>query len=126
MKKLKKNVICFTIGGIGYAIIELIWRKHTHWTMVIAGGICFIIFSRIAERFKEKPLAYKAVLCSLAVTGVELIFGIVFNIVFRMNVWDYSNIPFNFLGQICLLFSMIWCALGFAFLPLAEKLNARF
>lgn len=24
------------------------------------------------------------------------------------NVWDYSNMPFNLLGQICLPFTVIW------------------
>ena len=26
----------------------------------------------------------------------------------KLNVWDYSNIPFNLDGQICLLFSFFW------------------
>ncbi len=125
MKRLKKNIICFIIGGVGYAMIELLWRGRTHWTMVIAGGIGFIIFSRIAENFKERSLIYKAGLCSLATTGIELIFGIICNMIFKMGVWDYSHIPFNFLGQICLLFTLMWGALGFVFVPLADKINEK-
>jgi uncharacterized membrane protein len=125
MEKIKKDAVFFIIGGIGYGIIEILFRGHTHPTMIIAGGICFIIFSRIAEKFKDKPLIYKAVLCSLGVTAVELAFGIVFNMIFKMNVWDYSKLPFNFLGQICLLFTFLWGALGFIFVPLAEMLNEK-
>lgn len=125
MEKIKKDAVFFMIGGIGYGIIEILFRGHTHPTMIIAGGICFIIFSRIAEKFKEKPLVYKAALCSLGVTAVELAFGIVFNMIFKMNVWDYSKQPFNFLGQICLLFTFLWGALGFIFVPLAEMLNEK-
>ena len=124
--KLKKNIVFFGSGGIGYGIIELLWRGRTHWTMIIAGGICFILFSHIAERYRRKALFYKAALCAIGVTGVELIFGLVFNMMLDMNVWDYSNIPFNFLGQICLLYTLIWGVLGCAFIPLADYINRKF
>ena len=34
----------FFIGGILYALIEIIFRGYTHWSMVITGGLCFLIF----------------------------------------------------------------------------------
>ena len=56
--------------------------------------------------------AWAAYLCGAAiVSAVELAFGLVFNVRLGMNVWDYSTVPFNFMGQICLRFSLIW---GFA------------
>ena len=126
MQKLKKNSLLFSIGGIGYAVIELLWRGRTHWSMMLAGGICFVLFSKIAARFRCRPLLYKAILCALAVTSVELIFGIIFNLILRKNVWDYSKIPFNFLGQICLLYTVLWGFLSCAFLPLADFINKKF
>ena len=125
MKKGKRYTVFFIIGSIGYALIELLWRGRTHWSMMLAGGICFIIFSLIAEKFKERSLVFKAALASLAVTAVELVFGIVFNILLGMRVWDYSLVQFNFLGQICLLFSMMWGVLAMLFLPLAEAINRK-
>lgn len=123
--KIKKHIIFFSSGGIGYGIIELMWRGRTHWTMIIAGGLCFIIFSKIAEKYRQKALAYKAALCAAGVTCIELIFGIIFNMIFKLNVWDYSNIPFNFLGQICPMFTVIWGILGCAFIPLADYMNRK-
>lgn len=125
MKKLKKDAVFFGVGGIGYGIIEILWRGYTHPTMLIAGGICFIIFSRVAEKFKGWRLLYKAILCAVGVTAVELIFGIVFNIVLKKNIWDYSRVPFNFLGQICLLYTVIWGILGLLFIPLADTMNKK-
>ena len=119
---MKKSVF-FVIGSIGYGIIELIWRGHTHWTMLIAGGICFVLFSAIAEKFREKPLIYKVSLSALGVTAVELVFGVVFNIIFKMDVWDYSKMPFNLLGQICPLFTLAWAAIALVFIPIADILN---
>jgi len=110
---------------MGYGIIELLWRGRTHWTMVIAGGMCFIIFSQVAKRYKTRSGLYKAAVCSVGVTAVELIFGIAFNLVLKMGIWDYSKMPFNFMGQICLLYTLLWGVLGYFFVPLAEMLNNK-
>lgn len=123
LKKLKKYALLFTIGAVGYGAIEVIWRGNTHWSMLIAGGICFILFSLVAERFKEKNILLKAAICALGVTAVEFLFGVLFNLVLKMNVWDYSNMPLNILGQICPLFTVLWAGIAIAFLPLAEAIN---
>ncbi len=41
-------------------------------------------------------------------TGVELIGGYLLDKCFHARWWDYSDIPFNFHGYICLKFSLIW------------------
>jgi uncharacterized membrane protein len=125
MEGFKKNAAFFAVGGVGYGTLEMLWRGRTHWTMIIAGGLCFVIFSKIAKKYKNKNIMFKSFLCALSVTAVEFIFGLVFNILLGMNVWDYSGLPLNFLGQICLLYSMIWMVLATAFLPLAELLNRK-
>ncbi len=125
MARIKRYLTFFIIGGVGYALIEILWRGRTHWSMMIAGGICFIIFSVIAEKLRGQPLLYKAILCALGVTAVELIFGVIFNIILKMDVWDYSGIPLNFLGQICLLYTVIWGFLALVFVPLAELINKK-
>lgn len=119
----KKKLCFFAIGGVGYGIIELMWRGYTHWTMILAGGVCFVIFSEIADKFRYKPLIYKVALAALGVTAVEFIFGIVFNLIFKMNVWDYSEMPFNLFGQICPLFTLAWGVVALIFIPLADVLN---
>ena len=42
------------------------------------------------------------------ITGLELISGIIVNIILDWNVWDYSNLPGNLLGQICPQFTVLW------------------
>ncbi|MBQ9692379.1 MAG: hypothetical protein IJV70_04400 [Clostridia bacterium] len=125
MKELKRYAVFFIIGALGYGMIEILWRGHTHWSMLIAGGICFALFSKIAEKLKKVPLPIKAVVCALTVTAVELVFGIIFNIVLKMNVWDYSGMSYNFKGQICLVFSALWACLGLIFIPVADFLNRK-
>ncbi|MBR2166928.1 MAG: hypothetical protein IJ920_01115 [Paludibacteraceae bacterium] len=35
---------------------------------------------------------------AILITAVELISGFVLNIMLKLNIWDYSNMPLNFLG----------------------------
>lgn len=125
MNRIRKYIAFFAIGGAGYGTIEILWRGHTHWTMIMAGGICFVIFSQISERLAGKPLILKAVLCSGAVTVVEFVFGVIFNLLLKMDIWDYSKLPLNLLGQICPLFSLMWGVLGLLFLPLSSVMNKK-
>ena len=122
---LKRDAVFFAVGGVGYGLIEILWRGHTHPTMLLAGGLCFVMFSRIAESFASAPLICKAVMCAAAVTCVELAFGLVFNVILGLGVWDYSDEPYNFMGQICPTFAAMWCALGAVFIPIAEAMNRR-
>ncbi len=119
------NFLMFPIGALGYGLIEILWRGYTHISMLLAGGICFMAFAKIGERFKNLSLFTKACLGSIFVTFIELIFGIIFNIILKKNIWDYSKLPFNFKGQICLLYSIFWVALSFIFIPLSVKTKVR-
>lgn len=123
MQKFKKNAVFFIAGGLGYGAIELLWRGRTHWAMLVAGGICFVMFSHIAEKFKYRSLVFKAFLCAVGITAVEIVFGIVFNIILKENIWDYSGIPLNLYGQICPLYTVLWGLLSLVFIPVAERLN---
>lgn len=125
MKKFKKTAVFFTIGGIGYGIIELLWRGRTHWSMLLAGGICFSCFSFADEKFKKRSLLFKSCFCATIITAVEFVFGLLFNILLDMKVWDYSRQPLNILGQICPLYTVLWGLLSLFFLPLARVLNQR-
>ena len=40
----------FILGGAAYGVIELAWRGHTHWTMLAAGGMCYVFMYLIASR----------------------------------------------------------------------------
>lgn len=93
--------------------------------MLIAGGIAFVMFSVVADRLYALPIALKAIICAVGITFIEFVFGVVFNIMLGMRVWDYSGIPFNLFGQVCLRFSLLWMGLSLAVLPLARLINLR-
>lgn len=111
MSKVKKDFVIFSIGGISYGAIEILWRKYTHWTMLIAGGVCFLILFKIFDKFNQLTMIKKCLTGTGVITAVEFLCGCIVNIGFKMNVWDYSNLPFNIMGQICPIYSLIWAGL---------------
>ena len=125
MRGLKRFGLFFIIGSLGYGLIEILWRGHTHWSMLIAGGVAFVMFSVVADRLSTTPIVLKAIICGVGITCIEFIFGVVFNIILGMRVWDYSSLPFNLFGQICPRFSLMWMGLSLIFLPLARFLNLK-
>lgn len=108
------------IGGFGYCTIEILWRGRTHYSMFFAGAIILSTFYYISKNY-DLPLWAKCLAGTLIITGVELVFGIAFNIILKEHVWDYSNMPLNFLGQICVPFSLLWFVLSGVTFKVLEK-----
>lgn len=126
MNGLRRDAVLFGIGGYGYGLIELLWRGHTHWSMAIAGGLSLVMMAHVESRYRTHSLLYKAVLCAAGVTGIEFVFGLVFNRWLKMRVWDYSDMPMNIMGQICLLYTVLWGVLCCAVIPLVRRINRCF
>ena len=106
IKMLLKYVILLIIGGVAYCGIEILWRGYTHWTMFIVGGICFVFCGSINEFLDWKtPLWKQMLICSIGITTIEFISGIIINVVLKLNVWDYNNLPLNIFGQVSLIYS---------------------
>jgi len=43
---------------------------------------------------------------------VEFAAGYLFNIVLGLAIWDYSNLPMNIMGQVCVLYGVFWLLLA--------------
>lgn len=125
MKDFKINLMIFSVGALGYGLIEILWRGFTHWSMLIAGGLSLCGLSQIAEKFKKAGCILKAILGGAVITVIEFVFGFVFNIILRKNVWDYSRMPLNLFGQICAVYSVFWVILSFFAIPFVSVLNKK-
>ena len=116
----------FLLGGAVYVLLELFWRGHSHFSMFFAGGLAFLLlhgaFSGVGA---EWPLLFKCLYGSIVITAVEFLSGALVNVRLRLNVWDYSFLPHNVYGQVCLRYSLLW---GLLTLPIAgaSTLLARF
>ena len=101
-----KYIIIFGLGAFIYGAIEVIVRGYTHWTMALTGGAVMALFG------------------ALVITSLEFAVGAVVNLGLGWDVWDYSEKPFNIMGQICPLFTLGWLALslpGFMLCTAVEK-----
>lgn len=91
--------------GMGGVLLTLVLYHFADCKWYTVFGISFAV-GTIAEY-----------ICSL---GQEIVFGSV--------AWDYSHLPLNINGRVCLLYSLFWGALGVLWvkfvMPLTDKLYA--
>lgn len=103
-----KYILIFLIGSAGYSGLEVLWRGYTHWTMALTGGVCFLIIYLLNGVFQTENILFRSLVGASVITAAELIVGVIVNIILKWEVWDYSSIPFNFIGQICLRYCILW------------------
>lgn len=108
MERLGNNIRIFIIGAFGYGTLEILFRGMTHWTMLVTGGICFVIIYHYNSKNEKAPLWRKCLVGAFIITSAELIVGSIVNLWLGWDVWDYSSFTYNFLGQICLAFTALW------------------
>ncbi len=111
------EVFLFLVGGMLYAWIEILWRGWTHWTMFLLGGGGFVVLGLLNE-YKipwHWCLLRQSVAGACIITILEFFTGYIVNLWLGWGVWDYSGLPFNILGQVCLYYFLLWiplCMLG--------------
>lgn len=118
-KEIISRLAVFGYGAVGYASLEVTYRGRTHWSMAIAGGCCLLLMRRISQA--QKPVWQRAAYCALGVTAIEFLFGVVFNLLLRQNVWSYENVPGNLLGQVCPQYTLLWGLLSLPVLAYFKK-----
>ena len=112
MQRLAKYILLGGTGGAIYALIELAWRGYTHWTMVLLGGLGFVLVGMINNLLPwEMRLQVQVAIGTAIVTVLEFVVGLVVNRWLGWSVWDYSGMWGNVLGQICPLYTLLWSPL---------------
>ena len=123
-------MLLWTWGGTVYFFMEVIWKtfsnhpERIHWSMLlIAILLCAVLERGGAQCPWEMPLTLQAFLCTVLIIVVELLSGIVLNIWLNLNIWDYSHLWGNFMGQICPQFCILWYFLCLIFIPVFDYLR---
>ncbi len=118
-----KRMTMFAAGGAGYVGLELLWRGRSHISMFLAGGTCFLLLGGLNKARPQLPPALRCVVGSGIITAVELAAGLMANRSYQ--VWDYRRLPMNFMGQICLPYSLLWIPVSLGGMMLYEQLEKR-
>ena len=118
-----KSIILFIIFGFIYCCIEIAWRGYTHPSMFIVGGLCCLLVGLINEITPKMPMWLQCLLSTIIIVAIEFLSGCILNIWLGLGVWNYSNMPYNILGQICLPFSIAWFFLSYIAIKLDDYLR---
>lgn len=125
--KILKYIFLLLIGGLIYYTIEILFRGYSHYSMIILGGVCFILIGLINEILPWDMYIEKQILIgTISVVVLEFVAGCILNLWLGLNVWDYSDMPFNLLGQICLPFAIIWIPLVLIAIILDDNIRYYF
>ena len=123
--KTSQYIFSFLMGFFLYSLVEIAGRGYTHWTMSITGGVILALLYAINSR-STITLIRSCFAGALLITAVEFLVGIFDNLIMHWNVWDYSELPFNLLGQICLPFSLYWFVLCIPARFICRRIRLRF
>lgn len=114
----------FLLGAFVYSLLEIVCRGYTHWTMTLTGGTAAVGLYLLHAAAPPKTLLLQCLCGALLITALEFTVGVADNLVMGWNVWDYSSMPLNLYGQICLPFSGLWfllCIPAFGICSIAAK-----
>lgn len=124
------SMLLWTWGGTVYFLLEVAYKTATghperiSWTMLVLAIILCIPVERAGYQLPwDCPLWIQALACAALVTVTEFAAGCVLNLWLGLNVWDYSALPFNLLGQICLPFFFVWFGICMVFIPVFDLLR---
>lgn len=114
MKKLSELLFLGGLGGTIYYLLEIWFRGFSHWSMFLLGGICMIFIGKQGQWTEWKsPICLQLLRSIIFVASGEFITGLIVNKWLAWNVWDYSDRRWNILGQVCMLFTIIFAILCF-------------
>ncbi|MGI6734003.1 MAG: putative ABC transporter permease [Anaerovoracaceae bacterium] len=125
MRRIFEYTIVFLLGATAYSMLEILFRGFTHWTMFIAGGLCFSVLYHVFNKNRSLSLLKCCLIGAAVITGIEFLFGLIFNLVLGWNVWDYSHYPLHFMGQICLAYTLLWFLLSAPIYWITKRLKKR-
>ncbi len=103
--------------------LEYFWRGWSHLSMFVTGGVALVLLSGLVTRFTGLPLIALSAMSALLITALEFVVGALVNVKLGMKVWDYSHLPNNLYGQVCLRYSLLWFALSVPLVTVLQLVN---
>lgn len=114
-------------GGATYVALEVIWRGYSHWTMLVLAATVFVVIGLLNEVWSwQTSLALQVAAGMALATALEFITGCIVNLWLGWDVWDYSDMPGNLMGQICPQYTLLWTVLVLVAILLDDYIRWRF
>lgn len=137
MNTFYKYVYIFAACCVVGFTVETLWcliknghiesrKSLVYGPLSVAYGMGGVLLTLVLSRFAAASLGKVFLISFLVGTVAEYICSLGQEIVFGSVAWDYSHLPLNINGRVCLLYSLFWGALGVfwvkAVLPLTDRL----
>lgn len=126
----------FALSCVAGYLVETLWcyiklghfesrQSLVYGPISIVYGMGAVVLTLALYRFQNCKW-YKVFLVSFAAgTVTEYIASLGEEIVFGVRAWDYSHLPLNINGRVCLLYSLFWGVLGLAWVRVVYPFLAR-
>ena len=84
------------------------------------GAVMLIIINDLISK-KTNSILFKMIIMAMVFTAFEYLVSLVFELIFGIRWWDYSNEFLYLHGRICLQFSILWGIAGGIFIQFIYK-----
>ncbi|MBR1630489.1 MAG: putative ABC transporter permease, partial [Paludibacteraceae bacterium] len=91
----------------------------------VAYGMGAVLLTMLLVNFEHSPLWQVFLIAFVSGTVVEYICSWGQETFFHTVAWDYSHLPLNINGRVCLLYSLFWGVLGVGWVKLVIPLCTR-
>lgn len=133
MNAIELAAMFFVYSLLGW-IIEVVYRSALAKKFIFPGlfkylgkpipllpiyGFGALLLLTLFSFIYDLPIILRLVIYVASLTLLELAGSVFVTRVFKVRLWDYSNMPFNYRGHISALHSSYWFAGAFLF----EKIN---
>lgn len=134
--KPSQYIWVFIAGCYGGYLVETLWclirlgyiesrKSLVLGHLSVAYGMGAVLLTLLLVHFLDKPLWQIFLASFVSGTVVEYICSLGQEIVFGSVAWDYSDVPLNINGRVCLLYSLFWGILGVAWAKLAIPVMSK-
>ncbi len=122
-KNFYKCFLILFIGSFVGVIVELLWCFVRHGYFESRSGLVYgpfnlvygigaLVLTLALFKYRNRSWIYSFIGGFLTGTVVEYLCSYFQEMLFGSTSWDYSNVPFNINGRVCLIYSIFWGILG--------------
>ena len=122
---LVKWFTIFMTGGMVYYFREIAVRHYSHYSMIFCGGMATLLCGGLNQTFLDIGVVPQMFWSAVIISELEYITGYIFNIQMGCDVWDYSGMPYNLSGQICLAYSLLWMLLALVIIYIDDNIRCN-
>lgn len=123
--KINKNLVLFIVGFMAYITIEVCFRGYSYPLMGVCGALAVVLLDKVNNKLSwNTDIIVQGLIGSALITFFELVIGeLALHTSIVPVMWDYSNMPLNFDGVICLPFSLAWVVLSWVAVFVADAIT---